>query len=62
MTGVQTCALPISSDLVTLRISKDTFLRMVNEFPDMALEIIRDLAHKLERTNEQLTLARQSVN
>ena len=35
---------------------------MVNEFPDMALEIIRDLAHKLERTNEQLTLARQSVN
>lgn len=58
----RTASVVATSDLVTLRISKDTFLRMVNEFPDMAIEIIRDLAHKLERTNEQLTMARQSMN
>ena len=40
--------------LVTLRIAKDPFMRMVREFPTMAVSIMRELAHRLELTNNQL--------
>lgn len=47
--------------LVTLKISKDLFLRMVKEFPQMAVEIMRELARRLDRTNQQLAaLSKQS--
>lgn len=39
---------------VTLKINKETFFRLVTEFPQMAVEIMRELARRLERTNEQL--------
>ncbi len=39
---------------VTLKINKDTFFRLVTEFPQMAVEIMRELARRLEKTNEQL--------
>jgi CRP/FNR family transcriptional regulator, cyclic AMP receptor protein len=58
----RTASVVATSDLITLRISKDTFLRMVNEFPEMAIEIMRELARRLDKTNEQLSLARQSMN
>jgi len=45
--------------LVTLKIMKDHFLRMVAEFPEMAIEIMRELAHRLQRTTSELTEARQ---
>lgn len=45
------------SQLTTLRIDKDLFFRLVNEFPQMAVEIMRELAHRLEKTNEQLRIA-----
>ncbi len=40
--------------LVALRIAKDPFMRMVREFPNMAVSIMRELAHRLELTNKQL--------
>jgi CRP/FNR family cyclic AMP-dependent transcriptional regulator len=43
--------------LVTLRISKDLFMRLVTEFPQMAIAIMRELAHRLEMTNERLRQA-----
>jgi CRP/FNR family transcriptional regulator, cyclic AMP receptor protein len=48
--------------LVTLKIAKDLFYRLVTEFPQMAVEIMRELAHRLERMNVQLreTYARQA--
>lgn len=42
------------SRLVTLKVSKDLLLRMITDFPAMALEIMRVLAHRLEHTNAQL--------
>ncbi len=42
---------------VTLKINKDTFFRLVNEFPQIAVEIMRELARRLEKTNEQLRQA-----
>jgi CRP-like cAMP-binding protein len=47
--------------LVALRIAKDPFLRMVREFPNMAVSIMRELAHRLELTNNQLRSALSEV-
>jgi CRP/FNR family cyclic AMP-dependent transcriptional regulator len=47
--------------LVCLRIARDPFMRMVREFPTMAVSIMRELAHRLELTNNQLRSARAEV-
>ena len=43
-----------SEVLLTLRISKDMFYRLVTEFPTMAVEMMRELAHRVEDTNQKL--------
>jgi CRP-like cAMP-binding protein len=43
--------------LVTLRIAKEPFMRMVREFPNMAVSIMQELAQRLESTNNQLRAA-----
>lgn len=50
----RTATVRASSDLTTLAISKDQFFRMINEFPDMSVEIMRELARRLESTTAQL--------
>jgi CRP/FNR family transcriptional regulator, cyclic AMP receptor protein len=47
--------------LVALRISKDLFMRMVREFPSMAVSIMQELAQRLDRTNNQLSGALADV-
>jgi CRP-like cAMP-binding protein len=47
--------------LIALRIAKDPFMRMVREFPNMAVSIMRELAHRLELTNNQLRSALSEV-
>jgi CRP-like cAMP-binding protein len=53
----RTATVTASARLTTLRIDKELFFRLVTEFPQMAVEIMRELAHRLEKTNEQLRLA-----
>ena len=55
----RTATVVAATNLVTLRISKDLFFRLVTEFPQMAVEIMRELAHRLELTTARL---RQVVN
>jgi len=43
--------------VVALRISKEPFMRMVREFPAMAVSIMRELAQRLDSTNNQLRRA-----
>ncbi len=50
----RTATIKALSEVTTLAISKDLFFQMVTEFPDMAIEIMRELAHRLERTTSQL--------
>ncbi len=50
----RTATVTAKSDLTTLCISKDLFFRMVCEFPEMAIEIMRVLAQRLERTTREL--------
>ncbi len=47
--------------LVALRIAKDPFMRMVREFPNMAVSIMQELAHRVESTNNQLRAALNEV-
>jgi CRP-like cAMP-binding protein len=47
--------------LDTLRISKDQFLRLLAEFPDIAIEIMRVLADRLGRTTAELSEARAQL-
>lgn len=50
----RTATVRASSPLVTLRITKDLFYSMITDFPAMGVEIMRELAHKLENTTVQL--------
>ena len=53
----RTATVRAKTRLVALRIAKEPFLRMVREFPAMAVSIMRELAHRLELTNRQLRTA-----
>jgi CRP-like cAMP-binding protein len=48
--------------LVALRIGKDPFMRMVREFPSMAVSVMQELAHRVNDTNNQLRVARTEVS
>lgn len=44
-------------ELVCLKIEKNDFIGMMNEFPSMAIEVMRELARRIVQTNDQLRLA-----
>ena len=50
----RTATIKAREALTTLRISKDMFYRLVAEVPQMAVEVMRELAHRLEDTNKKL--------
>lgn len=50
----RTASVRALSDLSTLCISKDLFFRMLTEFPQIAIEIMRVLAQRLEKTTGRL--------
>ncbi|MDG2270513.1 MAG: cyclic nucleotide-binding domain-containing protein [Alphaproteobacteria bacterium] len=50
----RTATVRASAKTVTLRITKDLFFRLVAEFPEMSVEIMRELASRLEHTTQQL--------
>lgn len=43
-----------TEDLSALRIDKRVFMELLNQFPQMSIAVMRELAHRLERTNAQL--------
>ncbi|MSO65114.1 MAG: cyclic nucleotide-binding domain-containing protein [Alphaproteobacteria bacterium] len=53
----RTATVQALTDVTVLRISKELFFRLVREFPQMGLAIMRELAQRLERTTSQLTRA-----
>ena len=50
----ETATIKAREPLTTLKISKDMFYRLVAEVPQMAIEVMRELAHRLEDTNKKL--------
>ena len=53
----RTATIKAREALTTLKISKDMFYRLVAEVPQMAIEVMRELAHRLEDTNQKLRAA-----
>jgi CRP/FNR family transcriptional regulator, cyclic AMP receptor protein len=54
----RTATIRAITKLDTLRIAKQQFLDLIVEFPELAVEIMRTLALRLVRTNNELTEAR----
>src|ERR1043165_9482044 len=53
----RTATIKAREPLATLKITKDMLYRLVAEFPEMAIEIMRELAHRVEDTNKKLRAA-----
>jgi len=54
----RTATVTATNELTALKITKDLFFRMVTDFPEMGVEIMRVLAQRLEQTTAQLLEAR----
>ena len=50
----RTATVRAKTDLTTLRINKELFFSLIVEFPEIAVEIMRELAHRLDRTTTRL--------
>ena len=50
----RTATVRAGTRLVTLRITKELFFRLITEFPQIAVEIMRELAVRLEKTTGDL--------
>ncbi len=57
----RTATISATTDLETLKISKELFFRLIAEFPEMGIEIMRELARRLEQTNRQLSEANRRL-
>lgn len=57
----RTATIKAKEPLSTLKITKDTFYRLVEEVPQMAIEVMRELAHRLEDTNQRLRAATKAA-
>lgn len=58
----RTATVTVTQELTTLRITKDLFFRMVTDFPEMGVEVMRVLAHRLEQTTAQLREAQAGAS
>ncbi|ASP88480.1 cyclic nucleotide-binding domain-containing protein [Sinorhizobium meliloti] len=54
----RTATVKTTTPLEALRIRKDDFLKLLADFPEMAVEIMRVLADRLSQTTSELTEAR----
>jgi CRP-like cAMP-binding protein len=52
--SARTATVVAATNVVALRIEKDTFFDMLREFPQMTIAVMRDLARRLEQTNARL--------
>ena len=50
----RTATVQATSELTTLRVSKDLFYRLATEFPQMAIEVMRVIALRLIKTTNDL--------
>ena len=50
----RTASVKAVESVQTLKVTKDTFIHLLTEFPEIAIEIMRELASRLNKTNIQL--------
>ena len=56
----RTATVTARSELKTLRIRKEPFFELLQQFPEMAIEMTRLLAERLTRTTAELVEAQRS--
>ena len=56
----RTATVTAASDVKTLRIGKEDFLNLLQEFPEVGVAVMRSLAERLARTTSQLANSRAS--
>ncbi|ANK80353.1 MAG: cyclic nucleotide-binding protein [Rhizobiales bacterium NRL2] len=57
----RTATVKATTTLTTLRITTDLFYRLVAEFPQMTIEIMREIAARLDRTTRDLQLTQKEL-
>lgn len=57
----RTASVVAKGDVRALRIESEVFLKLLREFPDMGLEVMRELAKRLEMTTRELAEARSAA-
>lgn len=57
----RTAAIGAKTDLEVLRIDRDAFLKLLAEFPEVSLQVMRFLAMRLERTTQALGAAQSQI-
>jgi CRP/FNR family transcriptional regulator, cyclic AMP receptor protein len=58
----RTATVVAQSALETLRVSKDGFFHLVTQFPQVAVEVMSELASRLNSTTQALTAARAKLD
>ena len=58
----RTATVVAHGELEALRVSKDGFLHLVTQFPQVGIEVMSGLASKLNRTTQALTSARAKLD
>lgn len=56
----RTATVQAITDVVSLCISKELFFRLLEEFPQVGIELMREMAHRLEITTNRLREVAQS--
>jgi CRP-like cAMP-binding protein len=57
----RTATVKAATQVEALRISKDNFFKLLVDFPEMTIEVVRVLADRLSQTTQELTEARSLV-
>jgi CRP-like cAMP-binding protein len=58
----RTATVTASTDLTTLKVSKDNFFQLIAQFPQMGIEVMHELASRLHHTTPALTLAKARLS
>lgn len=62
LTGVpRTATVRAVGELTALRIGKETFFKLITDIPDIGMEIMKELARRLERTTAELQKAKSAA-
>lgn len=57
----RTATVKAGTKIETLKIGKEQFLRLIKEFPDLGIEVMRELADRLSKTTAELSQARNDL-
>lgn len=57
----RTATVKADGEVIALKITKELFFQMVSDFPAMGIEVMRELAMRLNHTNIQLSACRDRV-